>query len=218
MSRKRTFEHEFIEFEKLERVTTEDSRYYVLPDGSRAWSVTQIIGQSMDKTPLMEWRARVGEAEAQKISTQAARRGTAFHSICESYLMNEESYPSNSMPVNIESFKKVRPILNEHLGKIYGIESMLYSTTLKAAGTTDCIAEWDGVTSIIDFKTSRRAKREDWIESYFLQATTYALMMEERTGIRVPQRVILVSVDDDEPQLFIRDKEQYIKRVEEIFK
>jgi CRISPR/Cas system-associated exonuclease Cas4 (RecB family) len=217
LSRNRIFEHAFIEFEKLERVTTDTSRYYVLPDGSRAWSVTQIIGQAMDKTPLLEWKARVGEAEAQKISTQAARRGTAFHSICESYLLNEESYPRNTMPVNIDAFKKIRPFLNEHIGKIYGIEAMLYSTTLKAAGTTDCIAEWDGVMSIIDFKTSRKTKREEWIESYFLQATTYALMMEERTGIKVPQIVILISVDNEDPQVFVKDKEPYIQRVKEIF-
>jgi ATP-dependent exoDNAse (exonuclease V) beta subunit len=218
LSRKKKFHHELIEFEKLERVTTDEGRYYVLPDGTRARSVTSVLGEAADKTALMEWKRRVGEKEANRISTQAARRGTAFHAICENYLLNEDSFPPNTMPTNIDSFKLVRPYLDEHVGTVYGIEAMVYSKELRAAGTADLIAQWDGVTSIIDFKTSKRLKREDWIEGYFLQATTYALMVEGLTGMEVPQIVILISVDDELPQLFIKNKEQYVKRVEEIFK
>lgn len=217
MPRKKIFEHEFLSIPKLERVEKGGKRYYKLPNGNLAVSVTTAIGDASDKTALYEWRTRVGEAEANRISTQAANRGTALHSICEGYLLNKEEYPEKSMPSNIAMFRQLRPYLDQNVGKVYGIESTLYSATLNAAGTTDCIAEWDGIPSIIDFKTSRREKREDWIQNYFLQATTYALMAEELTDMHFPQIVILIGVDDSDPQVFIRDKEQYIDRVKEIF-
>ena len=88
---------------------------------------------------------------------------------------------------------------------------------MKAAGTADCIADWNGIPSIIDFKTSRKEKKEEWIENYFLQATTYALMFEERIGICIPQIVILIAVDDQEPQVFIKHKLGYIDKVKAIF-
>jgi genome maintenance exonuclease 1 len=217
LSRKKLFHHELITFEKLERVTTDEGRYYVLPDGSRARSVTSVLGDASDKTALLEWKRRVGEKEANRISTQAARRGTAFHAICENYLLNEEHLPPNAMPTNVESFRLVRPYLDQHVGAVYGIEAMVYSKELTAAGTADLIAQWDGTTSIVDFKTSKRLKREDWIQGYFLQATTYALMVEELTGMQVPQIVILISVDDEQPQVFIKQKDQYVDRVRQIF-
>ena len=164
-----------------------------------------------------EWRAKVGEAEAQKISTQAAVRGTALHSICESYLLNEVNMPKGVMPVNMMTFRDIQPIINEHIDNIYGIEARLYSYQLKAAGTADCIAEWDGVPSIIDFKTSRKKKEEHWIENYFLQATTYAMMAEERTGLIVPQIVILIAVDHESPQIFVKPKDTFVKKVLQIF-
>jgi hypothetical protein len=218
LSRKKIFEHELIQLEPLERVEVNGKRHYVLPNGELAISVTAGIDAASDKTHLMEWRKRVGEAEAQKISTKAANRGTALHSICENYLLNKEEYPENSMPANIQSFKEIRPYLDNHIGKIYGIEARLYSTELKAAGTADCIAEWDGIPSIIDFKTSTKLKKEEWIQGYFLQSTTYSMMVEELTDIKVPQIVIIIAVDGEDPQIFIKDKQQYVERVKEIFK
>lgn len=216
-SSRKLFNHKFFEFEELPRVVIEGKRYYQLPDGSLAKSVTTAISDASDKTALYEWRAKVGEVEANKISTQAANRGTALHSICEHYLLNEERMPPNTMPANVFTFKQIRPYIDGCLDNIYGIEARLYSYELKAAGTADCIAEWDGVPSIIDFKTSRKEKKEEWIENYFLQATTYALMFEERTGIEVPQIVILIAVDDQEPQIFIKPKLGYIDKVKAIF-
>lgn len=216
-SSRKLFEHSFYQYEPLKTVTMHDKRYYELPDGSLAMSVTTKIGEASDKTALMEWKARVGADEAQKISTQAAVRGTAIHNICEHYLLNEPNYPKGSMPTNIETFKQIRPILDQNIGRIYGIEAPLYSYKLKAAGRTDCIADWGGIPSVIDFKTSRKPKREEWIQNYFIQATTYALMMEERTKINIPQFVIIIAVDHDEPQVFVRDKEPFIDKVYEIF-
>lgn len=216
MSRK-TFEHEFFEFDDLETVHIHDKRFYKLPSGKLVESVTTRLGNALDKTALMEWKARIGAEEAQKISTQAANRGTAIHNICEAYLMNEESYPKNSMPINIETFKTIRPILDRKIGKVYAIEAPLWSETLNTAGRTDCIAQFDGINSIIDFKTARKAKKEDWIQSYFFQATCYSLMVEERTSLKVPQIAIIIAVDHDEPQVFVKNRSEYEQRVREIF-
>lgn len=214
---RKIFEHEFLEFEPLKTVTMHDKRYYELPDGSLAQSVTTRIGEAADKTALMEWRARVGHEEAQRITTQAANRGTAIHTICENYLLNETNYPKGTMPSNMDLFKSLRPVFDDHIGKIYALEAPLYSYGLKAAGRTDCIAEWDGVLSIIDFKTSRKLKKEEWIENYFIQATCYAMMAEERTGMVIPQFAIVIAVDHENPQVFVKDKKPYIEKVKQIF-
>ena len=210
------FEHCFYDFEPLKTVTMHDKRYYELPDGSLAMSVTTRLGEVSDKSGLMEWKARVGTEEAQKISTQAANRGTAFHSICEKYLLNED-FKKGTMPSNLSSFYDIQDILDWNIGTIYGIEAPLYSYKLKAAGRSDCVADWNGVPSIIDFKTSRKPKREEWIENYFLQATTYAIMMEERTGLCIPRFTIIISVDNEHPQIFVKDKEPYVNKVLQIF-
>ena len=217
-SSRKIFTHKLFEYEKLPRVEIEGKRYYQLPDGSLAKSVTTAIGDASDKTALYKWRAKVGDQEANRISTQAANRGTAIHSICEHYLLNNEGMPPDTMPTNVFTFKQIKPEIDNHIDTIYGIEARLYSYLLKAAGTSDCIADWDGIPSIIDFKTSRKPKKEEWIENYFLQATTYAMMCEERTGLAVPQIVILIAVDGEPvPQVFIKQAADYVERVKKVF-
>ena len=214
---RKIFEHEFYTPFRLERVVIDGKRHYVTPEGGKYKSVTTILDEKLDKTALLEWRKKVGEAEANRISTQAANRGTAIHNIAEHYLLNNESFPKGSMPANIDTFRKLRPILDEHIGKIYGLEYFLYSDALKTAGATDCIAEFDGVNSIVDFKTARKPKKEEWIESYFLQATCYAMMAEERLGLVIPQIAILIAVDHEDPQVFVKPKSLYENRVKDLF-
>ena len=214
---RKIFEHEFYTPFKLERVVIDGKRHYLTPEGGKYKSVTTILDEKLDKSSLIEWRKKVGEEEAKRISTQAANRGTAIHNIAEHYLLNNESYPTGSMPANIDMFKKLRPIIDQRIGKLFGLEYFVYSDRLKTAGATDCIAEFDGVNSIIDFKTSKKLKKEEWIESYFLQATCYAIMVEERLPIVIPQIVILIAVDHEEPQVFVKPKLDYTKKVEEIF-
>jgi len=214
---RKIFEHEFFTPFKLERVVIDGKRHYLTPDGNKYKSVTTILDQKTDKTALYEWRKRVGETEANKISVQAANRGTAIHNICEHYLLNNTNYPAGVMPANVDTFKKLRPIIDEHIGKIYGLEYYLYSHTLKTAGATDCIGEFDGINSIIDFKTSRKPKKEEWIENYFLQATCYAMMAEERLPLVIPQIVIMIAVDHEEPQVFVKPKSEFISKVCELF-
>ena len=215
-SSRKQFEFKLLPKNKLERQNIDGARYYVSPEGEKFKSVTSILGEKMDKTYLYEWRKRVGEETANKISTQAAVRGTQFHTICEKYLLGED-YISKSMPTTLSMFKGIQSILDEKIGIIYGLEHFLYSTRLMAAGTADLICQYDSYNSIVDFKTSKRIKKEEDIESYFLQATAYALMVEERYGIYVPQIVIIMAIDHEEPKIFIKEKLHYLKRVNEIF-
>lgn len=217
---RKNFKHRFVPFAELTTETIDGQRHYVLPDGvTKLKSVTTILSEKTDKTALMEWKARVGNEEAQKISTQAARRGTAVHSMAERYVMNEPQFiKENEMPVNVESFKPIKKILDEHVDNIVGVELPLYSKALKCAGRTDLVAQYDGTLSIIDFKTSRKLKKPEWIENYFIQSTVYSMMFEWTYRIAVPQIVIIITVDNEmTPQVFKLERSQFVNRVLEIF-
>lgn len=216
MSRK-IFKHNLVPEVDIKTENIDGRRYYVLPNGEKFRSVTTVISESMDKTALLEWRAKVGEEEANKISTQAARRGTAVHSLAERYVLNEEDYLRGAMPSGIDAFKSLQTLIDDHVDNILGIELPLYSVALKTAGRCDLIAEYDGVPSVVDFKTSRKLKQEDWIESYFLQTTVYSMMFEQIYKIKIPQIVIMIAVDHEPPQLFVKDRGQYVDKVIKIF-
>lgn len=221
MSR-RIFKHQFVPVVDLTTETIDGQRHYVLEDGvTKLKSVTTILGEKTDKSALLEWRKRVGDEEANRVSTQAARRGTSVHNMAEKYLLNEDMTPifQKEMPINIETFQKFQPVLDKHIGTILGIETPLASKVLKCAGRTDLVAEYDGVLSIIDFKTSKRLKDESHIENYFLQATVYSMMFEWTYNLSVPKIVIMIAVDDESaPQIFIKDRAFYIDKVLEIFR
>lgn len=212
MSHKK-FKHNFVPFTELTTQNINGQRYYVLPDGvTKLKSVTTIIGEKSDKTALIEWKKRVGEEEAKKISTQAGKRGTAIHKIAERYLLNEDNIYKDQMPINIESFGPIKSVLDEHVDNIIGIELPLYNRTLGCAGRTDLVAEYDGTLSIIDFKTSRKLKKEEWIQNYFIQATIYAMMFEWIYKIAVPQIVIIITVDNEKtPQTFVMERSKYVE-------
>ncbi len=215
---RKLFKHNMVEEINLTTENIDGKRYYVLPDGQKLRSVTTVLGDKLDKTALLEWRKKVGEEEANRISVKAARRGTAVHSICEKYVLNDDDFLKDAMPSGIDSFNGIRSLLDKHVDNILGVELPLYSVALKTAGRCDLIAEFDGVPSVIDFKTSRKPKKEEWIESYFLQTTVYSMMFEWIYKIKIPQIAILIAVDHEEPQLFVKDRGQYVNRVLEIFR
>ena len=214
------FKHNFVPFVELSTETIDGKRHYVLPDGiTKLKSVTTIISEKSDKTALYEWRKRVGDEEANRISTQAARRGTSIHKIAERYVLNEENIYKDEMPINVETFKSIQNILDNHVDNILGVELPLYSKALKCAGRTDLVAEYDGVLSIIDFKTSRKPKKLEWIENYLLQSTVYSMMFEWTYKIAVPQFVIIIAVDDEKtPQTFVMERSKYVDKVLEVFR
>lgn len=184
-------------------------RFYVSPNGIKLPSVTTILGY-FKTAQLVEWRNRIGNAEADYIVRRAGVRGTKFHTLMERYLSNEQNIFEGVMPDMKQAFNDIRPTL-DNIDNIHYLESPLYSEILGIAGRTDVIAEYDQVPSIIDFKTSRRKKRVEWIDNYFEQGTAYSLMYEEMTGFQINQIVVIISVDDEEkPQVFIKDRIEYI--------
>ena len=191
---------------KLERDTAPDgSRVYKTPSGRAYPSVTTVTGQ-YNKAAIIEWRNRVGEAEANRISSTAARRGTRVHTLCESYLNNEFVEPNM---FDAETFKAIKPYLN-NIQDIHCLETPLYSDHLEVAGTVDCIAKYNGKMSVIDFKTSKRKKSRDEIHNYFMQCSAYAVAFEERTGVPVGKIVIIMAVDDDDTIIFEENRDDWI--------
>ena len=200
------------DLQKLPRKNVNGKRLYETPDGSFYPSVTTITGQ-MTKKAITEWRARVGEKEANRVSKAASSRGTSIHKLCEQYVLNQMD-DVKVMPSNKEMFDAMSNHLRDHVDNIHGVESFLYSDFLRTAGQVDCIAEYDNVLSVIDFKTSKKKKPEAWIQNYFVQAAAYSFMFEERTKIQIPQLVIMIGVDgEDEPQVFTKntkERNQYL--------
>ena len=198
-----------IQLQDLKSTTFPDGkRYYQLPDGTRLPSVTTVIG-AKGKQAIMEWRKRVGEEQANKISRQASSRGTNLHTLCEKYLNNDSKYFMNAMPDALQMFKSIKPLLNK-IDNIHYQEQALWSVKIGMAGRVDCIGEYDGVLSVIDFKTSKRVKNKEDIDNYFAQCTAYAMMYEELIGKPVDQLVVIMAVENDEPLVFIEKTEDHI--------
>jgi ATP-dependent exoDNAse (exonuclease V) beta subunit len=193
----------------LEQVNTDTGRYYKTPTGELYPSVTTVTGL-MNAKAIHQWRARVGDEEANRISSQAATRGTRIHKLCEDYLNNDDIDASKYNFNDAFNFRLLKPILDANIDNIHLQEERLYSDYLKMAGTVDCVAEWKGKLSIIDFKTARKLKNKEYILNYFCQVSAYAIMYEERFNIPVSRIVILISVDDEEPQIFEERRDNYI--------
>jgi ATP-dependent exoDNAse (exonuclease V) beta subunit len=175
--------------------------------------VESIRCQEENSTLLsQQWRQRVGEKTANEISRKASGRGTKLHNTVENYLLNEmtDMKLQTMMPDIKEMFFDMRKIIDENIGDIYGIEQPLYSHKLKLAGRCDCIAEWNGELAIVDWKTASRTKDKDHIQNYFMQATAYAEMFEERTGRAIDTIVVAISVQSESPQLFVEKKSKYL--------
>jgi len=196
---------------ELESVTTETGRVYKTPSGEEYPSITTVLS-AYNKQAIYEWRQRVGEEEANRVSRKASNRGTKLHNTVEKYLLNEMSplQMHSMMPDTKELFLKLKPILDEKVDNIYGIEQPLFSDRLQIAGRCDCIGEWDNQISIIDWKTANYTKEKNQIANYFMQASAYAEMFGERTGIEINQIVIAIAVENEQPQVFIEDKKHYL--------
>lgn len=203
----RIFEHKQFELNELETETIDGKRHYVTPNGKYP-SITTVLS-ILSREGIAAWRKKVGDKEANRISTQAARRGTNVHQMCEDYL-NNELVEKDFLPHERLLFRPIKKALDKSIGAVYAQEAPLYSDFLGVAGRVDCVAEWDGRLSIIDFKTSRKLKKKEWIHSYFQQATAYCIMWEERTGIPIDKIVIVITVDDeDEPQIFEEKRDNW---------
>lgn len=198
----------------LDTTTTESGRIYHTPDGDFA-SVTTILGRRFpfDATA---WKERIGYTQADIIKDKAARRGTELHNILEKFLLNEEYY-KDSHSVARMRFDPVARRIRRHVGKVYGAEVPLWSRRLKTAGKADGVVTWDNKLAILDLKTSIRHKKEEHITSYFVQATAYGLLLEERYGM-LPEKIIIMFSDDDFNVFFYeKNLEDFRATTEDIF-
>ena len=201
---------------ELATETIDRKRYYVTPDGNKYPSITTVLS-TRNKKGLFEWRKRVGEDVANHISRTSASRGTKVHQMCEDYLNNNfdiEKHKKNFLPYCL--FQQLSTNVLCKIDNIRAQEVGLYSDKYKLAGRVDCIAEYDGVLSVIDFKTSTRERKEEYNENYYIQTSAYAEMFEERTGTPINQIVVLVVTEDGVVQEFVKDKKEYVPLIDEI--
>ena len=199
---------------EIKAKTTDGVRLYETPEGKFYPSITTVL-KNRDKQGLFEWRQKVGEDVANYVARTAATRGTQVHHFCEKYLNNLEDtddwneYKKGRFLSHC-LLSQLKPYLNKSIGLVHCQEQALWHNYYKVAGRVDCIAEWNGELSIIDFKTSRKLREDDWNENYYIQASAYAEMYQERTLQEIEQIVILVVTEDGTVQEFVKKKHPYL--------
>jgi len=206
-----------VDYPSLTRETIDGVRYYDTPTGEKLVSITSVISH-YNREIFREWRAKVGVEEANRITKRATSRGTEMHLLTEHYLNNEE-VPKAKLPISGMLFNVAKPGL-DRIDNIIAQEKALYSLRLGVAGTVDCIADFDGDLSIIDFKTSKAPKPREWIEGYFVQAAAYSCMLYELTGLKAKKLVIIMACEDGDLEIyeetdifpFIQKLGQYIRK------
>ena len=209
------FNHIDVDIDQLKRKNTEYGRRYLTPSGALYPSVTTILSHK-SKPYIDAWKKRIGHAAANKISTQAANRGTTIHKLVEHYLNNEEQKEQDGLLTldfsNKEMYLNMKDLLSD-IDNIRALEATLYSDHLRLGGQADCIAEYKGRLSVIDFKTSNKKKTRSQCYNYFMQCSAYAIMFEERTGIPVDQSVILMTQQDDGPAVFTATRDEFVPKL-----
>ena len=192
-------------------------RFYDI-DGKAYPSITSVLGIKK-KAELQGWREKIGENVANWEMGRAARRGKATHLLVEEYLKGKTPSERGVLPLGL--FKLLRPYIDQ-IDNIHLLETIMYSPKLTIAGQVDCVAEYNGKLSVIDFKTANKERQESWIDNYFLQTTAYAQMYEETFGKSIDQIVILLASEDGSVQNFVKEKKDYMtplmKSIDEFYK
>lgn len=199
------FNHVPVEIGKLVQVNAKGGRYYETPSGAKYPSVTSVT-RLHNQESIQAWKDKVGEEEANKISRRALARGNTIHSLAEKYLLNEGD---KSDDFTRSDFGQMIPYLDK-INNIHCLETQLYSDHLQTAGTVDCIGEYDGKLTVIDFKTSAKLKKREWVKDYFMQCSAYAVMYEERTGTPIERLLLIINVEDEGIQLMDGKRDDYI--------
>lgn len=191
-------------------------RYYVSPSGAEMESVTSFLGRIADKEHLDQWRERLLEKniDPEEVMRAAGLRGSAMHGSMEAYLQAQEGWKAKTLTTPL--FRQLKPVVDLCLGTIYAQEVALYSDLLNLAGTMDLFAQWKGIDSIIDWKSSTKSKKLEWIDGYFMQVCIYSLMLQERTGRIAKQLVVAIGTENDtQPTVFVQDRAIWVPRVME---
>lgn len=205
------FNHKIIDISgSLKEVEIDGKRFYETPEGTFP-SVTSVVGFEKQKF-FSEWRRKNPE-ESKRVTS----RGTKFHTLLEKYITNKDLDVDNMHSMQKSLFSLIKPAVDK-IDNILAIETPLWSKKLGLAGRTDCIADYDGKPSIIDFKASTKEKRKEDIDNYFAQATAYALMFQDRTGIRIDNFAILIATEDGMLQVFEGKPLNYVKHLHSLIK
>ena len=186
-------------------------RFYDI-NGTNYPSVTSILGVRK-KVELQQWRDKIGENVANWEMGRAARRGTATHNLIENYIKGEPLEEKSVLPLGL--FKLMKPYIDQ-INNIHCLETVLYTSKYRLAGQVDCIAEYNGKLSVIDFKTANKERKEEWIDNYFLQCTAYGLMYEELFKKEIDQIVVVIGGEDGSIATYIKEKKDYIKKLETV--
>ena len=186
----------------------EGYRFYDI-DGQNYPSVTSILG-IRKKEGLVKWRESIGEDVANWEMNRAARRGKSFHKLVEQYLNNETPSIRDVLPLGL--FRLAKPYIDQ-INNIRLLEKIMVSPKLTIAGQVDCVAEYNGKLSVIDFKSANKERKEDWIENYFLQCTAYSSMYEETFGEKIEQIVVLLAAEDGTMTAYVKDPQDYIEEL-----
>ena len=195
-----------------------ESRLYLTPDGESLPSVTTVLNKTKDKSFLKQWRAKVGEAAAEKIISDASQIGTALHLYIER-LVNGEQY-KDLTKIGIQAEKMAKKIVEESfkdITEIWGSEVHLYYPG-KYAGTTDMIGLYKGRPTIIDFKQTNRPKKREWIQDYLMQLSAYAQAHNALFNTEIEQGVILMCSRDLTFQRFELTGEKFTRASDSFMK
>lgn len=192
---------------------TDGMRFYEV-DGKAYPSITTVLG-AQPKPGLDAWRKNVGEEAAKWEMARAARRGKTTHTLVEQYLKGETPSTRDVLPLGL--FALLKPYLKQ-IDNVHCLETILYSKKLTVAGQVDCIAEYNGKLSVIDFKTANKERNDAWNENYYIQTTAYSIMYEELFGTPIEQIVILMASEDGVARAFVKERKEYIPKLEEEIK
>ena len=188
-------------------------RFYAVEDKHYP-SITTVLG-AIPKPGLIKWRKSVGEEAARWEMNRAARRGSATHTLVEQYLKGETPSIRDVLPLGM--FRLLKPYLDQ-VDNIHALEQIMYSKKLTVAGQVDCIAEYNGKLSVIDFKTANKERVDSWNENYYIQCTAYAIMYEELFGTPIEQIVILQAGEDGSCKAFVKNKADYEEKLGDAIK
>ena len=188
-------------------------RFYAVDD-KHFPSITTVLG-AIPKPGLMAWRKNVGEEAAKWEMNRAARRGSATHTLVEQYLKGETPTIRDVLPLGM--FRLLKPYL-EQIDNIHALEQIMYSNKLTIAGQVDCIAEYNGKLSVIDFKTANKERNDEWNKNYYIQTAAYAFMYEELFGTPIEQIIIIMASEDGAGRVFVKNKSDYLSHLEEAIK
>jgi genome maintenance exonuclease 1 len=203
-------------YQPMQRVEVDGKRRYLTPDGEKLPSVTTVLDATKSeesKQALNNWRKRVGTAQAQAITTEAAGRGTRMHKWLENYIKNGETGDPGSNPYSIQSHTMAHSIISQGLGKCneyWGTEVPLYFPKLYA-GTTDLCGVHDGSEAIMDHKQTNKPKKREWIDDYFVQLAAYANAHNEVHGTKIRKGVIFMCDPNAAYQEFIIEGSEFDK-------